>query len=326
MKNIWLDGIMGVVLGDALGNPVQFMSREDVRKAPVTGMRGGGAYKTPVGTWTDDTSMTLAALSSINRLGMIDPKDIMEQFCKWLKEGKYTPFGEAFDIGRGTWDAIMRYLREGDIKTCGGIFERENGNGSLMRIMPACLYCAELQIKGLLTDEEAAGLIHTVSGLTHNHLRSKIACGLYYFMVRALLDPAPDMETDLIHRLSEGLDDGFAFYGSRLQCVTELSHYARLRNLFSFKDLPAQEIRSSGYVVDTLEAAVWSLITTESFETALLKAVNLGEDADSVGAVCGGLAGLYYGYEDMPADWLNVLQRREWIETLCTQDGAGDAE
>ena len=108
--------------------------------------------------------------------------------------------------------------------------------------------------------------------------------------------------------------------------MTELSHYARLRNLFSFKDLPAQEIRSSGYVVDTLEAAVWSLINTNSFESALLKAVNLGEDADSVGAVCGGLAGLYYGYEDMPADWLNVLQRREWIETLCTKDAAGDAE
>jgi ADP-ribosylglycohydrolase len=113
------------------------------------------------------------------------------------------------------------------------------------------------------------------------------------------------------------LDRGFAFYKSYLADAENLEYYDRLRNLDSFGGLPENSIRSTGYVVDTLEAAVWSLVSTDSFEDALLKAVNLGYDTDTVGAVCGGLAGLHYGYNAIPENWLAVLQRRAWIDGLC---------
>lgn len=313
MGNHWLNGIMGVVTGDALGCPVQFLSRKTVAKNPVRGMRGHGTFDLPAGTWTDDSSMTLALLDSIREKGMFDYEDIMDRFVKWMYEGEYTPFGESFDIGHGTSQAVSRYTMDRDVRACGGRSPGNNGNGSLMRIMPACLYCAEKRGMGLLSDLDAVRLIHRVSGLTHNHLRAKIACGLYYFMVRALIG---DTGT-LIERLENGLERGFRFYEQRESNLEELARYDRLRNLRVFRETPEEAIKSSGYVVDSIEAAVWCLITTESFAECELKAVNLGEDTDTVGAIAGGLAGLYYGYEAIPKDWLAVIQRREWIEEMC---------
>lgn len=310
---------MGIIIGDALGCPVQFRSREEIAKNPVTTMTGYGTFNMPVGTWTDDGSMTLATLVSIRKFNCLNPADIMYRFALWLTKGEYTPFGKSFDNGIGTTEAILRYMKEQDINTCGGATEHDNGNGSLMRILPVCLYCCEQQSSGEMTDEEAIAAIHQISGLTHNHLRAKIACGLYYFMVRAVLEQDVVERTagDLIGVLQKGLNEGFTFYRQDLQYLTELAHYGRLHDLYAFRDLSAREIRSGGYVVDTLEAAVWSLLKTNTFRDALLTAVNLGKDTDTVGAICGGLAGLFYGYEEIPEDWLAVIQRREWIENLC---------
>ena len=135
--NIWLNGIMGVVVGDALGCPVQFESREEVARHPVTGMRGYGTFNLPEGSWTDDSSLTIALLESIRRVGEIDLDDIMGNFMKWLYDGEFTPYGESYDIGRGTMQAINRYKKNRKAKKCGGDEEWNNGNGSLMRIMPA---------------------------------------------------------------------------------------------------------------------------------------------------------------------------------------------
>ena len=310
--NMWRSGIMGVVVGDALGCPVQFKSREEVARNPVTGMRGFGTFNLPAGSWTDDSSMTLALLDSIRRTGNIDYRDIMDSFVRWLDDGAFTPYGYAYDIGRGTMSAINRYKRYHKPHKAGNIDERSNGNGSLMRIMPAVLYCVQHQ----LTDGEAIDIIHKVGGLTHAHIRSNIACGLYHFMASAILNEGGT----LTNRLQAGLDRGFAFYGAYLADRENLEYYDRLRDLDSFGNLPEGGIRSTGYVVDTLEAAVWSLLNTDSFAAALLKAVNLGDDTDTVGAVCGGLAGLYYGCDAIPGDWLAALQRRDWIESLCADE------
>ncbi len=315
-RNIWLDGVMGVVTGDALGCPVQFVPRSELAKGPVDDMEGYGTYNMPEGTWTDDSSMTLALLVSIREKGRIDLPDIMYRFAQWLTKGEYTPFGESFDIGHGTMSAILRYLKNPDITKCGGTTERDNGNGSLMRIMPACLYGYEMS-KRDMPDEEAVQLIHQVAGLTHNHLRGQIACGLYYSMICAILDE----EGTQIERLQKGLDRGFHFYELDPSNGKELAYYNRLRDLELFAQLPEKDIRSTGYVVDTIEAAVWSFLTTKDFETCELKAVNLGDDADTVGAIAGGLAGLYYGYGAIPEAWLAVLQRRKWIEDLCQMEG-----
>ena len=310
---IWLNGIMGVVAGDALGCPVQFESREEVARHPVTGMRGYGTFNLPEGSWTDDSSLTLALLESIRRIGTINLDDIMGNFMKWLYDGEFTPYGESFDIGRGTMQAINRYKRKRNAKKCGGDEEWNNGNGSLMRIMPACLYCSVMERSGTYSDREAIEAIHSVGGLTHAHIRSNIACGLYFFMVKWILTG----EDSLQDRMQGGLTQGFAFYESWLADRENLHYYDQLRNLSAFKSLPADKIKSSGYVVDTLEAAVWSLITTDSFDRALLKVVNLGDDTDTVGAIAGGLAGLYYGYDSIPEDWLSAIKRREWIEEMC---------
>ena len=311
--NIWLNGIMGVVVGDALGCPVQFESRKEVSRHPVTDMRGYGTFNLPEGSWTDDSSLTIALLESIRRIGKIDLDDIMENFMNWLYDGDFTPYGQSYDIGRGTMQAIDRYSRNRNAKKCGGGEEWNNGNGSLMRILPACIYCNVMETSGIYSDCDAIDVIHSVGGLTHAHIRSNIACGLYFFMVKQILIG----EGPLQERMREGLTQGFAFYESRLADKENLHYYDRLRDLTAFKSLPAEKIKSTGYVVDALEAAVWSLITTDRFDQALLKAVNLGDDTDTVGAIAGGLAGLYYGYDTIPENWLSAIKRREWIEEMC---------
>ena len=311
--NIWLNGIMGVVVGDALGCPVQFESRKEVSRHPVTDMRGYGTFNLPEGSWTDDSSLTIALLESIRRIGKIDLDDIMENFMNWLYDGDFTPYGQSYDIGRGTMQAIDRYSRIRNAKKCGGDEAWNNGNGSLMRILPACIYCSVMETSGIYSDCDAIDVIHSVGGLTHAHIRSNIACGLYFFMVKQILIG----EGPLQERMREGLTQGFAFYESRLADKENLHYYDRLRDLTAFKSLPAEKIKSTGYVVDALEAAVWSLITTDRFDQALLKAVNLGDDTDTVGAIAGGLAGLYYGYDTIPENWLSAIKRREWIEEMC---------
>ena len=311
--NIWLNGIMGVVVGDALGCPVQFESREEVSWHPVKGMRGYGTFNLPEGSWTDDSSLTLALLESIRRVNHLDPDDIMNNFMKWLYDGAFTPYGYSYDIGNGTMQAIDRYRNDRNWQTCGGDEERNNGNGSLMRIMPACIYCSEMLRRGVFSERDAVGAIHAVSGLTHAHIRSKIACTLYFYMADQILNGSGSLQ----NRLQAGLARGFAFYESFLTNTENLHCYDRLRDLNAFSSLPANQIRSSGYVVDALEAAIWSLVTTNSFEQALLKAVNLGEDTDTVGAIAGGLGGLYYGYDQIPKDWLTAIKRLDWIREMC---------
>lgn len=341
-KKIWTDGIMGVVLGDALGLPVQFLSREELDANPVIDMRGYGVFNLPKGSWSDDSSLTLATLESLCRNNFVSCEDIMENFADWLLEGQYTPYGKAFDQGNTCVTAIMNYVRNNDVDKCGVTGEYANGNGALMRIMPMCIY-AYLHTKwGSKTEDTVMEMIHTVSGLTHNHLRSKIACGIYYFMVKAIIDAREDSgdaaedgngnvredvrgrndenskgNRDLASILQVGVDDARRFYMKDESNLTQLSYYNRMVDLEAFKEVPREEIRSTGYVVDSLEAAVWALITTDNIEEALLKAVNLGEDTDTVAAIAGGLGALHYGYENVRLDWRTAIVKEGEIIELC---------
>lgn len=315
MINIWLDGIMGLVIGDALGDPVQFSSREKIKKdGLITSMEDGGPYNTPAGTWTDDSSLSIATMDSIIQKGFVVPQDIMDRFVRWLYCGDYTPFGKAFDNGATCTAAIHDYSKRHDWKTCGRTGERSNGNGGIMRILPVCLFCIDQDKK----EYAAINRVHDVTSLTHNHTRALIGSGIYYFMARAIVNE----DGDLNSRLQSGMDAARAFYQTAESYTKELENYGRMYDIEGFSLLDEGQIRSTGYVVDTLEAAVWSLSRTESFRDALLTAVNLGDDSDSVGAVCGGLAGLYYGYDAIPADWLAAIQKRDWIEDLCEKAAA----
>lgn len=341
-KNIWLEGMMGVVVGDALGCPVQFLSREEIKnrpEGPVTGMEAGGVYAMPEGTWTDDSSMALATMASILDKGEANPADIMLQFVKWETKGEYTPFGEAFDQGNTCTSAIYKFIKFPDVKTCGSTGEYANGNGALMRIMPACLYYYDRQKKVCTSDDEAIEGIHIISGLTHNHLRSKMCCAVYYFCVKSIIDGItnymsrkehwdslpegfyglPPVKPELGALLQAGVDAALKYYGHDISNLTEMAYLGRLFHLSEFKDESEENIRTTGYVIDTIEAVFWCLLNTDSFKDCLLKAVNLGDDTDTVGAIAGGLAALYYGYEEIPDEWLSVIKRREWIEGMCDQ-------
>ena len=316
MRNIWLDGIMGVVVGDALGLPVQFKSREDLRRNPLKGMVGYGTFYLPAGSWSDDSSLTLATLDSLRECSAIDCDDIMKRFSDWLMDGRYTPFGESYDQGATCVRAIRNYMRNSDAKNCGVTGEYANGNGALMRIMPVCLWAYEKVIVGEWSDKEAVDAVHKVSALTHNHLRSKIACGIYYFMVKSIID----MEGTLLERMQKGVDEAVVFYHKSPENLLQLAFYNRLLHLDTFKETAEEDIASSGYVLDSIEAAIWCLLNTDSIEESLLKAANLGADTDTVAAIAGGLAGIYYGYEMIPAKWIEKIKMRKWMEEICNRN------
>ena len=315
-ESIWIDGMVGLAIGDALGVPVEFTSRVERKADPVTGMRAYGTHNQPAGTWSDDSSMAFATVDSILGKSDLDYKDIMEKFSGWCLYGDYTPFQNNFDIGITTSRALMNYGRGTAPVLCGGATEQENGNGSLMRILPVCLWLYQKQKKFRITDEEVVAVINDMSALTHRHVRSMIGCVIYFFLVRSLLDS----EESIIDRLQSGMDAAFNYYREcRENFYPEVEHYDRLADLWEFKAVPEEEISSSGYVVHTLEAAVWCLINSSSYEEAVLKAVNLGDDTDTVGAVTGGLAGLAYGLEGIPNEWIEELQRREWIFEMLSK-------
>ena len=311
MRNYYLDGMMGLIVGDAVGVPYEFSSRGKLAAYPASDMIGYGTYNVPAGTWSDDSSMALAALDSLRK--GYDPENIMQKFTDWLKNGEYTPFGVVFDVGCTCSGAIKKYLTNGDINRCGCGGENDNGNGSLMRILPACIYFYEKEKSDSLSVNEIIANIHTVSALTHSHLRSKIACGLYYFLVKEMIDGNGVIK----ERLQSGFDRGFAFYEADAQNLKDLSYYDRMRNIEKFSRLPDSEIQSSGYVVASFEAAVWCIANTSDYGSCVLEAVNLGSDTDTVAAIAGGLAGLYYGYEGIPEKWTAKIAKREWIEELC---------
>lgn len=308
MRNRVLDGIMGLCVADALGVPVEFNSRERLKADPVTDMRAYGTHNQPSGTWSDDTSMTLCLLDSLS--DGLDYQDIMGQFKSWLTEGKYTPHGDVFDVGVVTRQAIMRFMSGVEPLQCGGVGERDNGNGSLMRILPLLFYIQSLYGTDFQEVDEAYDMIHQASALTHVHKRSQIACGIYLSVASMLIG-----NMDLTIAVELGIYKAVEYYKGKPEYKTELSHYRRLSDK-SFSEINEAEIRSSGYVVDTLEAAIWCLINTKSYKDCVLMAVNLGDDTDTVAAVAGGLAGLYYGNENIPIEWTAKIVKKDYIEEL----------
>lgn len=319
-------GIFGVVTGDALGVPVEFQPRERLKANPVTDMREYGTHRQPKGTWSDDSSMMLATLDSMIDCRGIQYDDIMGKFVLWRKKGKYTPYGEVFDIGLTCADAIDRYGRGFMPLKCGGTGERDNGNGSLMRIMPISLfYCLKEDFWDEFRLEKAVMNTHAVSCLTHGHPRSQMACMIYTAICHELAFRGERSVLEAVQTAVSNIMDYYAkAKGNKDWCdklyewEIDADTYKRIKDLLSFSSLPEEEIKSSGYVVHTLEAAIWCLLNSESFTECVLKAVNLGGDTDTVGAVAGGLAGLCYGYESIPCEWVEALALREWIDGLCT--------
>ncbi|MDZ8257834.1 ADP-ribosylglycohydrolase family protein [Nostoc sp. ChiQUE01b] len=297
-----LSGLMGLCVGDALGVPVEFTSRAERAKSPVTTMQGYGTWNQPPGTWSDDSSLSFCLVECLCRGYSLDA--IANSFWRWYKEAYWTPRGDVFDIGQTTHTAIMR-LKQGVVPhQAGGKVENSNGNGSLMRILPMA-YCHRN-----LTLGELLARVHDVSAITHAHARSQMACGIYISIAVALLEGA-DPQTAYI----QGLQDIQTMYSVR-EFLLEKPHFGRVLS-GEIAKIPVEEINSGGYVIDTLESSLWCLLNSSSYSEAVLKAVNLGGDTDTTAAVTGGLAGIYYGVENIPQKWMNQIVRKQDIIYLA---------
>jgi len=301
-------GILGLVVGDALGVPVEFRSREALDAAPVVDMRAYGTYCQPKGTWSDDSTMAFCTMDSL--LGGVDYEDLMHRFCSWMSEGKYTAWGEVFDMGGTTRRALMMAVAGVPALQCGKDGEY-CGNGSLMRILPASLYALAKYGPEGVHGEEALELIHNMSRVTHASPRCLIACGLYSAVVWELMAGKAPVEA-----VREGLQRAGAFYGEGPLKRDYQKYYGGITEKVLLS-LEREDVSGSGYVVDTLVASLWCLLTTENYRECVLRAVNLGEDTDTVAAVTGGLAGIAYGLEAVPEEWVGCLAKREWIEERC---------
>ena len=301
MENKFYNGIIGLVVADAVGVPVEFRDRDTYE---VTEMRGYGTYNQPPGTWSDDSSMTLATVESIGRLEKIDPVDIMNNFVMWLEHAAFTPHDEVFDVGGATRRAISRYNNGTPIFHCGGKSRMDNGNGALMRILPVAMAAkAEKPDKKILT-------VKCIAGLTHDHPISHIACFIYSFMVENLMNGVDKREA---------LSNAIQVVGKLYNCSEAWQEYRFLPEIGKYD---RDEIKSSGYVVDTLEAAIWCLMNSSSYKDCILLAVNLGGDTDTVAAVAGGLAGILYGCggeSGVPDEWIAQVARKDWIKGLCDE-------
>jgi ADP-ribosyl-[dinitrogen reductase] hydrolase len=302
-----LSGLMGLCVADALGVPVEFRSRETRIQDPVTDMRGYETYNQPPGTWSDDSSLTFCLVEAICSEGLSSNKLLevtAHNFCRWYFEDWWTPYGVVFDVGGTTADAI-ELLKQGVAPIqAGGKEDLSNGNGSLMRILPLAFGYRSLEFSQLIE------LVHQTSCLTHAHPRSQIACGFYISMAVCLLEGKKTEEAYL-----QGIDRVKDIY-RQAPYLSEMIYFTKFLSR-GIGNLPIEEISSSGYVIDTLIASTWCLLTTSNYIEAVLKAVNLGDDTDTTAAVTGGLAGIYYGLESIPLKWQEKIARKNDVIDLA---------
>lgn len=278
--------LLGLAVGDAIGTAVEFEPRGSF--APLTDMVGGGPFRLAPGEWTDDTSMALCLAASLVECGGFEPRDQAERYRRWSETGYMSVNGRCFDIGGTTARAIAAFVRTGD-PFSGPDDEHSAGNGSLMRLAPVVLH---------FHGDRARAIAHAgeSSRVTHRHPECVAACRIF---------------ADVLHRALDG-----AGRDALVTALREEGQSPALRAIAggAYAGRPEREIRSTGYVVHTLEAALWCFHRTASFADAVLAAANLGHDADTTAAVCGQVAGAHYGASGIPARWLERLAWRERIE------------
>ena len=296
--------IWGFIVGDAMGVPYEFSEREIMNQNPAVKMIGYGTHNQPIGTWSDDTSMLLCVVENLKKQGGLS--DLANLFTRWYKHGHHTAHGEIFDIGNTTLIAIEKLIDGIHPTKSGEIHEYSAGNGSLMRCLP---YAYEPDFKlsmiKMLLD----------SRITHNTTICNECC-LFYTKVHQALILGKNKE--------ESVKEGINILKPLQHSFNEL--FNKEENRFSdncnrlssdqFKYIPENDIQSTGYVLHTLEAVIWCFLNSNSYSAAVLKAINLGGDTDSIAALTGGLAASYYGYESIEKKWIEMIVRKNEIEKI----------
>lgn len=302
------DGIIGLALADAMGVPVEFKSRTYLKKYPVTSVKGHGTYDQPAGYWSDDTSLTIAAMDAIiANAGVINEKtykSIAGNFVSYYKYGSFTPGGRMFDIGSTTANAILKYASGGCRPyEAGGTEEINKGNGALMRILPIAYY----SLQNGLSLSETYDIVKKTAFITHGLDTCALGSFIYViFAIQLLQGKSKEESYSQIQSI-----DYSAFVPQSI-----VDEYARILRA-DIKNVEEDQISSKGKTLPTLEAAMWSFMKNNSYKDTVLQAINLGDDTDTVGAVAGGLAGICYGAEAIPKEWLSKLAKSDYLTVLC---------
>jgi ADP-ribosyl-[dinitrogen reductase] hydrolase len=292
----------GIAIGDALGVPAEFMSRTHLKQNPINGFNSNYYNVENRGVWSDDSSLTFCLAETIIEEFSIDL--LGKKIKAWYQENYWAPRDVAFEIGIATHNAIDRLEKGMSASESGENGEYSNGNGSLMRVAPLAFSLLNESI------EERFQTIKSVSAITHAHIRSIISCFFYVEFLQNLMKCTDKFEA------FECTQNTVRDYINSTSCNNdEKSLFLRLF-YDKIQDLDEDEIFSSAYVIHTLEASIWSFLNTESYEAAILKAVNLGHDTDTTGSVTGALAGIYYGAESIDRSLKNSIVRTEEIENL----------
>jgi ADP-ribosyl-[dinitrogen reductase] hydrolase len=282
--------LLGLAVGDAVGTTVEFRARGTFE--PLRDMIGGGPFRLRPGQWTDDTSMALCLATSLVEQGGFDPEDQMRRYCRWVEDGYLSSTGTCFDVGKTVADALSRYTLDGN-PYAGSTDPLSAGNGCIMRLAPIPMYWfPDLDAVERFAADSARTTHGAEECIDACRLMARITC-------RALRGEPKD-------EVLRGDAESFVT-GERVAAIA--------RGLYLGKS--ESEIRGSGYVVESLEAALWAFARTESFGEAILAAANLGDDADTTAAVCGQVAGAYYGEPGIPPRWLKLLARRSLISALA---------
>lgn len=304
MKNRIESGLFGVAIGDALGVPVEFKSREKLKLNPVVDMMGFMSWNQPPGTFSDDSSLAFCTAESLCK--GYDIEDMAQTFVKWMQEGYWGAHHKVFDIGGTTRYSLARVVKGESARNSGNFFEEDNGNGSLMRILPLVFYLQQEKDVEVIYKK-----VKEVSSITHAHFRSVFACFIYVVYCLEILK-----DKDKFEAYKEMQNVVAKFLESKEFNPIEIGLFDRiLKNDISA--YPENEIHSSGYVLHSLEASFWCFLNSDSYKETVLKAVNLGEDTDTTGAIAGGLAGIYYGIENIPQKWIDNLVRSNDIKDLA---------
>lgn len=290
--------LIGLAVGDALGAAIEFRAPGTFK--PVTGYRSGGPHGLAPGEWTDDTSMALALADSIACAGW-DLNDQAKRYVAWWRQGEYSVDGTCFDIGITTRSALVRFSDCGDARRSGDSSERASGNGAIMRLAPVPIRYLDY-FPGRIVD--LADLAEESSLTTHASPQCLSACR---YMALVLCGLMHRLERDKV--LTPGWEPL-----SVLRAAEPLHPAVDEVAMGSFRQRKPPQIVGSGYVVRSLEAALWAFHDAADFREAVLRAVNLGDDADTTGAVCGQFAGAYWGESGIPDDWRDGLARPDMIE------------
>ncbi|MBO5138432.1 MAG: ADP-ribosylglycohydrolase family protein [Bacilli bacterium] len=296
--------LFGFAVGDAFGVPTEFLDREEIRKLNLQEMQEYGSHNVPKGSWSDDTSMIIATMEAIKQCnGEIDYDSIMTNFIKWYSNARFTSLDKTFGVGKTVFQALQNYSKGTPPLECGGNDYMDNDNGSLMRILPISLYC----IVNNFNDEETMLTINNLSALTHAHDISKLSCYIYTIFLKNIINRKDPKDAFL-----ETINMDFSKYYSQRSINAHKKILSK-----DFLNIKDNEINQSGYVVDSLESALYSIINTKNYEDAIKTAVSLGYDTDTVAGITGSIAGIIYGYENIPKNWLNDLKKRDYLEEIA---------